>query len=87
MQISISHSSPSKTLKTVPDFPMVSFQSGALVYEEALINGQYLGVGWSAVGRQSSRAQIWQSFKGGQMNWRPLQNITGSGCFPAAEII
>jgi hypothetical protein len=41
MQIELSHGAPPATSMQVPDFPLVRFDSGMLVYQEALIDGQY----------------------------------------------
>ena len=60
----------------VPEFPLVRFQSGGLVYEEVLIGGQYMAAHWSAAGRLSSRHQLWEAFKGGQAAWRPFAELS-----------
>lgn len=73
MNIYISHSVPPATVAKIPDFPLVRFDTGLVVYEEALINGQYLGANWSAMGRPKSREQIWRELSGGAASTRPLR--------------
>ncbi|MBA3946738.1 MAG: alpha-galactosidase [Herpetosiphonaceae bacterium] len=62
MDIRISHNAPSATALALPDFPLVRFDTGMVVYEEALLNGQYLVVNTSAMGRPKFREWIWQEY-------------------------
>ena len=80
MGIDISTTSSSPLTRDVPDFPLVRFQSGPLVYEEALIMGQYLGVSWSAAGRLNTRDSIWNTLQGGQMSWKPSRHRQHAFC-------
>ena len=73
MNIHISHTAPPATVAEIPDFPLVRFDTGLVVYEEALINGQYLGATWSAMGRPKPREWIWHELSGGAISTRPLR--------------
>ncbi len=57
--IRISHDDPSFGTEPSKQFPWVRYDSGATICEEALIDGQYLGAHWSAMGRPSSRQRVW----------------------------
>jgi alpha-galactosidase len=73
LDIQITHSTPPATSLQVPDFPVVRFDSGRVVYQEALINGQYLLVNGSALGRPKPREWLWKAFRGGAAATRPLR--------------
>lgn len=73
VNILVSESGSRATAATTPDFPWVRFHTGLVAYEEALIDGQYLVVNWSAMGRPSSRERIWAACGGGVAAWRPLR--------------
>lgn len=73
MNILVSETGIRATAATIPDFPWVRFHTGLVDYEEALIEGQYLGVNWSAMGRPSSRERIWSAFSSGVASWRPCR--------------
>jgi len=73
MDIHITHSAPRATSLEVPDFPLVRFDTGLVVYQEALINGQYLVANTSAMGRPKPREWVWQALSGGQAASRPLR--------------
>ena len=53
--ILVTHRGTPATANRVPDFPWVRFHSGMVTYEEALIQGHYLVVNWSAMGRPGER--------------------------------
>ena len=57
----------------VPDFPLVRFDTGIVVYQEALINGQYLVANTSAMGRPKPREWVWKALSGGASSVRPLR--------------
>ncbi|WP_337906820.1 alpha-galactosidase [Kribbella solani] len=69
----VSHSGITPTSAEVPDFPVLRVDSDRLVYQEALINGQYLGAHLSAMGRPKQRLEIWQDLQGGATSDRPLR--------------
>ncbi len=71
MDIQFGTSAPRATALQVEDFPMVRFDSGLLTYQEALLDGQYLVVNTSAMGRPRSRDGIWLSYRGGAWASRP----------------
>jgi len=73
MDIRIAHSSPRTTATEVPDFPMARFDTGMVVYQEALINGQYLVANRSAMGRPKPALTMWKSLKGGVDFTHPLR--------------
>ena len=73
MDVSVVHSCPPTTKLDVPDFPIVRFDTGMVVYQEALINGQYLIAHTSAMGRPKPRELIWQAQRGGATGTRPLR--------------
>jgi alpha-galactosidase len=61
------------TAERVPDFPIIRFDLGHTVYQEALWNGQYLGAQLSAMGRAKPRWWIWGDLKDGAASDRPLR--------------
>ncbi len=73
MDIRIAHTAPPATSTQVPDFPLVRFDTQMVVYQEALINGQYLLVNGSALGRPKPREWVWNAFVGGAAADRPLR--------------
>jgi alpha-galactosidase len=73
MDIHISHSAPAATSLEVPGFPLVRFDTGLVVYQEALINGQYLVANGSAMGRPKPREWVWKQLSGGAASVRPLR--------------
>ena len=73
MDIRISQSAPAATSLEVPDFPLVRYDTGMVVYQEALIDGQYLVANTSAMGRPKPREWIWQELRGGADSTRPLR--------------
>ena len=73
MNIHISHTAPPASAEEIPDFPLVRFDTGMAVYEEALVDGQYLGATWSAMGRPQSRERIWHELRGGAFATRPVR--------------
>lgn len=73
MDIQITHTAPAATSLEAPDFPVVRFDSGSVVYQEALVNGQYLLVNGSAWGRPKPREWLWKAFRGGAAATRPLR--------------
>ena len=73
VNIRITHKAPAATSLEVPDFPLVDFDTGMVVYQEALINGQYLVANGSAMGRPKPREWIWQQLSGGATSTRPLR--------------
>jgi alpha-galactosidase len=70
---SVTHSGMQATIDEVPDFPLVRFDAGLSIYQEALIGGQYLGAGMSAMGRARYRGDIWKDLEGGAAYFRPLR--------------
>jgi alpha-galactosidase len=70
----LTHGGEPTTHEEVPDFPLVRFDAGASVYQEALVGGQYLGVNLSASGRPRSRVEVWREFRGGAASFRPLRS-------------
>ena len=58
MDIIMTQSGVQATGAPVPDFPWVRFDTGRLIYNEALMSGRYVGAGMSAMGRPMSRAQV-----------------------------
>ncbi|MCL5997235.1 MAG: alpha-galactosidase, partial [Chloroflexi bacterium] len=73
MDISITHKAPAATAAAVPDFPLVRFDTGLVVYQEALVNGQYLVANTSAMGRPKPREWVWKALNGGADQTRPLR--------------
>lgn len=71
--ITITHTAPQATAGQVPGLPMIRFESGLTVHEEALIGGRLFGAGGSAMDRPKSRAQVWDALAGGTTSWRPLR--------------
>ncbi|MCC7354516.1 MAG: alpha-galactosidase, partial [Anaerolineae bacterium] len=69
MDIHITHSAPAATATTAPDFPLVRFDTGLVVYQEALINGQYLVAHASAMGRSQTRAGAWARLNSASTAW------------------
>ena len=72
MDIRVTYSAPPATSLEAPDFPLVRFDTGMVVYQEALVNGQYLLVNGSAMGRPKSREWAW-GYRGGAASTRPLR--------------
>jgi alpha-galactosidase len=70
---SVTHRGIPSTSEEIPDFPMIRFDAGASVYQEVLINGQYLGAGMSAMGLARARSQIWSDLHGGAASFAPLR--------------
>ena len=64
MRIHMSMSDPSFGPVKTAEFPYVRFDSGPVIYEEALIEGQYLGAHWSAMGRPGSRQRVQDALAG-----------------------
>ncbi len=62
MDIRITHSTPHATALALPNFPLVRFDTGMVVYEEALLNGEHLVVNTSAMGCPKFREWIWQEY-------------------------
>ena len=52
---------------------MIRFDTDLVVYQEALINGQYLVANTSAMGRPKTREWLWQALSGGAAATRPLR--------------
>lgn len=73
MGFRVTHSAPPATSMEVPDFPLVRFDTGMVVYQEALINGQYLVANTSAMGRPKLREWVWKELRGGVTSVRPLR--------------
>ena len=73
MDIHVTRSAPAATSLQVPEFPMIRFDTALAVYQEALINGQYLVANCSATGRPKPREWIWQTLNGGAASTRPLR--------------
>ena len=73
MDIRVVHTAPPATSLEVPDFPMVRFDTDMVVYQEALVNGQYLVTNTSAMGRPKPREWVWQALNGGAASVRPLR--------------
>ncbi len=73
MDIRITHSAPPATSMEVPDYPLVRFDTGMVVYQEALINGQYLVANTSAMGRPKSREGVWKALSAGAASVRPVR--------------
>jgi len=74
IDITVSHQGRRATHERIPDFPWVRLHTGHVAYEEALIQGQYLVVNWSAMGRPNERERIWKTFADGADSWRPLRS-------------
>ncbi len=72
--IRVSHQGTQATADRIPDFPWVRYHTGLVAYEEALIQGQYLVVNWSAMGRPNERERIWKAYSDGAASWRPLRS-------------
>ena len=73
MQIRLSHSDLQATSTEIPAYPIMRYDTGMVVYQEALIEGQYLLVNASAMGRPKAREAIWHSYRGGVFADRPLR--------------
>jgi alpha-galactosidase len=73
MDVIIRHSAPAATSMQVPAFPLVRFDTGLVVYQEALIDGQYLVANTSAMGRPKPHEWVWQALHGGAAGTRPLR--------------
>ena len=73
MDLHVTYSAPPATAIQVPDFPLIRFDTGMVVYQEALINGQYLVANTSAMGRPKPREWIWRELSGGATSVRPLR--------------
>ena len=73
MDIRITHVEPRATALIVPEFPHVRFDTGLAVYEEALIDGQYLLGNVSAIGRPALGEWLWKDLSGKQEATRPLR--------------
>ncbi len=71
MEIFVTHAAPLATSLEVPEFPLVRFDTGMAVYQEALINGQYLAVNSSVMGRPKLREWIWKEFSANPAGPRP----------------
>jgi len=71
MNIHISHDAPRATALAVEPFPMIRFDAGLACYQEALLNGQYLVVSTSAMGRPRNRDGVWLGYRGGAWATRP----------------
>jgi alpha-galactosidase len=52
---------------------MARFDTDLVVYQEALINGQYLVANTSAMGRPKPREWVWKALSGGAAATRPLR--------------
>ncbi|MHB0859632.1 MAG: alpha-galactosidase [Anaerolineae bacterium] len=74
MEIQITHSAPRATSTEVPPFPMVRFDAGLVVYQEVLLDGQFLVANTSAMGRPKPREWLFQALHGGQASDRPLRS-------------
>ncbi|MHB0859443.1 MAG: hypothetical protein ACYC5M_17980, partial [Anaerolineae bacterium] len=61
MEIQITHSAPRATSTEVPPFPMVRFDAGLVVYQEVLLDGQFLVANTSAMGRPKPREWLFQA--------------------------
>jgi alpha-galactosidase len=73
MDIRVTHSALQSTAQDIPDFPLVRFDSGKVVYQEALVGGQYLVVNMSAMGRPKPHEWVWNSYNGHADSIRPLR--------------
>ncbi len=73
--IRISTSDPSFGPVKTPDFPWVRFDTGLTIHDEVLIEGQYLGGPWSAMGRPSSRQRLWESLSGKPASIYPQRQL------------
>lgn len=71
VNVRVTHSGITPAVLDVPDFPMLRVDGDRLVYQEVLINGQYLGVHLSAMGRPKSRGRIWEDLHAGASWYRP----------------
>src|SRR6185437_12566064 len=56
-----------------PDFPIARYDSGQSLYQEALLDGQYLSAHLSGMGRAKPRRWIWDELRDGAANDRPLR--------------
>jgi alpha-galactosidase len=56
-----------------PDFPIARYDSGLSLYQEALLDGQYLSAHLSGMGRAKPRRWIWDELRDGAANDRPLR--------------
>jgi len=70
----LAHAGMTPTVETFPDFPIVRYDSGASIYQEALWNGQFLGAQMSAMGRAKPRWWIWGDLRDGAVSDRPLRS-------------
>jgi alpha-galactosidase len=73
MNIQITQTAPPATSLSLPDFPMARFDTGLVVYQEALINGQYLVANTSSMGRPKPREWLWKALRDGASSTRPLR--------------
>ena len=69
MDIHVTHSAPAGTATEIPDFPVVRFDSGGAVVQEALVNGQYLLLHTSGMGRPLTRERLWEEASGPPTIW------------------
>jgi len=58
-RILFSHHGMQATAAAPPAFPWVQYHAGLTTYDEALIDGRFVVVNWSAMGRPTSRERIW----------------------------
>ncbi len=73
MEIHISHTPSAMTAHRAPEYPWIRFDTGMMIYEEALVGGQLLGANLSAMGRPKSRERLWREMAGGAASHRPLR--------------
>jgi alpha-galactosidase len=73
MPVKITYDAPLATAATVPEFPLVQLDCAGSVYQEALVDGRYLGVPPSAMGRPLPRQWTWERLQGGAASDRPLR--------------
>lgn len=62
------------TGEAFPEFPVVRYDAGAGIYQEALVDGQFLGAHLSAMGRAKPRRWVWDEMRDGLTNVRPLHS-------------
>lgn len=73
MSVQVTLGGASSIAAEVPDFPMLRVDGERMVYQEALIDGRYLGAHLSAMGRPKDRRLIWSDLHGGDASARPLR--------------
>lgn len=73
MDVLVTQNSPAATAVAAPAFPLIRFDTGMAVYQEALVNGRYSVVNGSAVGRPRSREWVWKELQGDSTSVRPLR--------------